>query len=80
MRIATFNVQLDATQIRGIVNQLSDEEKLNLANELIAEIRRNKLAYFQQMFQGDGNLPTMEEIQEEVNVVRQERYEQRKRD
>lgn len=40
MEMASLNVQLDYNQIRGIVSQLSDEDKLRLANELIAKTKK----------------------------------------
>lgn len=82
MEGASFNIQLDYNQIRDIVGQLSDEDKLRLANELIAETRKSKLEYFQNIFKGDeaaDGLPSMEEIQTEVDAVRQKLYEKRKR-
>lgn len=82
MESASFNIQLDYNQIRDIVGQLSDEDKLRLANELIAETRKSKLEYFQSIFKGDetaDGLPSMEEIQTEVDAVRQKLYEKRKR-
>lgn len=81
MEIASFNIQLDYNQIRDIVGQLSDEDKLRLADELIAETKRSKLEHFQSIFKGDeaDELPSMGEIQAEVDAVRQELYEKRKR-
>lgn len=81
MEIASFNIRLDYHQIRDIVGQLSDEDKLRLANELIAETKKSKLENFQSFFKGNeaDELPSMEEIQAEVNTVRQELYEKRKR-
>ncbi|EOS09590.1 hypothetical protein [Phocaeicola sartorii] len=82
MESASFNIQLDYNQIRDIVGQLSDEDKLRLANELIAQTRKSKLEYFQGVFKGNeavDELPSMGEIQEEVDAVRQELYEKRKR-
>lgn len=69
-------------QIRNIVSRLSHEDKLRLANELIAETRKSKLEYFPSIFRRDeaaNELPSMEEIQAEVDAVRQELYEKRKR-
>lgn len=82
MESASFNIHLDYNQIRDIVSQLSDEDKLRLANELIAETRKSKLEYFQSILKRDeaaNELPSMEEIQAEVDAVRQEFYEKRKR-
>lgn len=81
MEIASFNIRLDYHQIRDIVGQLSDEDKLRLANELIAETKKSKLENFQSFFKGDeaDELPSMEEIQAEVDTVRQKLYEKRKR-
>ena len=82
MESASFNIHLDYNQIRDIVGQLSDEDKIRLANELIAETRKSKLEYFQSIFKRDeaaNELPSMEEIQAEVDAVRQALYEKRKR-
>lgn len=81
MEIASFNIRLDYNQIRDIVGQLSDKDKLRLANELIAETQKSKLENFQSFFKGDeaDELPSMEEIQAEVDTVRQKLYEKRKR-
>lgn len=81
MEIASFNIHLDYNQIRDIVGQLSDEDKFRLANELIAETKKTKLEHFQSFFKGDeaAELPSMEEIQAEVDTVRQKLYEKRKR-
>ena len=82
MENTSFNIQLNYNQIRDIVGQLSDEDKLRLANELIAQTRKSKLEYFQSVFRGNeavDELPSMGEIQEEVDAVRQELYEKRKR-
>lgn len=81
MEIASFNIRLDYNQIRDIVSQLSDKDKLRLANELIAETKKSKLENFQSFFKGGeaDELPSMEEIQAEVDTVRQKLYEKRKR-
>lgn len=82
MESASFNIRLNYNQIRDIVGQLSDEDKLRLADELIAQTRKSKLEYFQRVFKGDeavDELLSMGEIQEEVDAVRQELYEKRKR-
>ena len=51
---------------------------VHLSNELIAEILKSTLGYIQSLFRRDAaanELPSTDEIQEEVDVVRQELYE-----
>ncbi len=51
---------------------------VHLSNELIAEILKSTLGYIQSLFKRDAaanELPSTDEIQEEVDVVRQELYE-----
>ena len=51
---------------------------VHLSNELIAEILKSTLGYIQSLFKRDAaanELPSTDEIQEEVDVLRQELYE-----
>jgi len=64
----------------ALVQQLSDEDKLRLKDELIAETAKKKLSYFQDLFSTEeSERISMQEIQEEVNVVRREMYEARQK-
>ena len=49
-----------------------------MKNELISEFRMKELESFVYRKQDDEDLPTMEEIQAEIDAVRQEAYERRK--
>ena len=57
---------------------MSERDKIQLKNELISEFRMKELESFAYQKQDDKELPTMEEIQAEVNAVRREIYERRK--
>ena len=75
MATVSLNLKLDYNQVLELARQLSDEEKVRLKNELIAESNKAKLKYFQNMFScEESEQLSMEEIQEEVNEVRRERY------
>ena len=52
-----------------------NRNKIQLRNELISEFRMKELESFAYQKQDDEELPTMEEIQAEVNAVRRELLE-----
>ena len=80
MTTALLNIRLDYDQVLALVRQLSDEDKLRLKDELIAETAKKKLSYFQDLFSTEeSERISMQEIQEEVNVVRREMYEARQK-
>ncbi|MCD7923841.1 MAG: hypothetical protein LUI85_03750 [Bacteroides sp.] len=63
------------------IADMSDEDKIGLASELIAGLSKSKLEYFQKIFKGNerDELPSMKEIQAEVDAVRQQLNEKQKR-
>lgn len=78
MKTFSLDIALDYAQIREIVNQLPEEDKWQLKDELIAEFRRKKLESFQyENTNEEENLPSLDEIQTEINEVRRELYEKR---
>jgi hypothetical protein len=81
MATASLNLKLDYKQVLELAKQLSDEDKLRLKDELISESNKTKLQYFQNLFScEESELLTMDEIQAEVNELRRERYEARRKD
>ncbi|MBQ2858671.1 MAG: hypothetical protein IJB61_11780 [Bacteroides sp] len=73
MATASLNIRLNYRQILELARQLSDEDKLQLNRELAAEARRIELQSILQVFKNDEI--SLEEITEEVEQVRQARYE-----
>ena len=63
-------------QILELARQLSDEDKLQLNRELSAEIRKIELQRLLQVFKNDE--VSLEDINSEVELVRQKRYEARR--
>lgn len=81
MATASLNLKLDYKQVLELAKQLSEEDKLRLKDELISEFNKTKLKYFQNLFScEESELLTMDEIQAEVNELRRERYEARRKD
>ena len=80
MATASLNIKLDFSQVLELARQLSEEEKNLLKDELTAESNRTKLKYFQTLFSSEESEQlSMEEIQSEVNELRRERYETRRK-
>jgi len=73
MATASLNIRLSYGQILELARQLSDEDKLQLNRELAAEARRIKLQQLLGVMK--NNDLTSEEIDSEVEKVRQLRYE-----
>ena len=73
MATASLNIRLNYRQILELARQLSDEDKLQLNQELAAEARRIELQSILQVFKNDEI--SLEEITKEVEQVRQARYE-----
>lgn len=78
MKAISYNKNSDYALVKEMVSQLSERDKIQLRNELISEFRMKELESFAYQKQEDEELPTMEEIQAEVNAVRRELYERRK--
>ena len=78
MKAISYNKNSDYALVKKMVSQLSERDKIQLKNELISEFRMKELESFAYQKQDDEELPTMEEIQAEVNAVRRELYERRK--
>lgn len=75
MKAISYNKNSDYALVREMVSQLSERDKIQLKNELISEFRMKELESFAYQKQDDEELPTMEEIQAEVNAVRRELLE-----
>ena len=73
MATASLNIRLSYGQILELARQLPDEDKLQLNRELAAEARRIKLQQLLGVMKNDDL--TSEEIDSEVEKVRQLRYE-----
>lgn len=73
MATASLNIRLSYGQILELARQLPDEDKLQLNRELAAEARRIKLQQLLDVMKND--VLTSEEIDSEVEKVRQLRYE-----
>ena len=78
MKAISYNKNSDYALVKEMVSRLSERDKIQLKNELISEFRMKELESFAYQKQDDEELPTMEEIQAEVNAVRRELYEKRK--
>ena len=80
MGTASLNIKLDYEQVLELARQLSEEEKNLLKDELNAESNKARLTYFQSLFSSDESEQlSMEEMQAEVNELRRERYETRRK-
>ena len=75
MATAALKIQLSRTQILELARQLSDEDKLELNRALAAEVRGIKLKRLLDDLKTDEVL--QEDIDSEVETVRQENYEKR---
>lgn len=77
MATAALKIHLSRTQILELARQLSDEDKLELNRALAAEVRGIKLKRLLDDLKTDEVL--QEDIDSEVETVRQENYEKRLR-
>ena len=75
MATAALKIHLSRTQILELARQLSDEDKLDLNRALAAEVRGIKLKRLLDDLKTDEVL--QEDIDSEVETVRQENYEKR---
>ena len=75
MATAALKIHLSCTQILELARQLSDEDKLELNRALAAEVRGIKLKRLLDDLKTDEVL--QEDIDSEVETVRQENYEKR---
>ena len=75
MATAALKIHLSRTQILELAPQLSDEDKLELNRALAAEVRGIKLKRLLDDLKTDEVL--QEDIDSEVETVRQENYEKR---
>lgn len=75
MATAALKIHLSRTQILELARQLSDEDKLELNRALAAEVRSIKLKRLLDVLKTDEVL--QEDIDSEVETVRQENYEKR---
>lgn len=77
MATASLKIRLNYSQVLELARQLSDEDKLELSRALSAEARSIKLRRLLKTLKTDEI--SQEEIDEEVEAVRQEAYEMRLR-
>lgn len=77
MATASLKIRLNYSQVLELARQLSDEDKLELNRALSAEARSIKLRRLLKTLKTDEI--SQEEIDEEVEAVRQEAYEIRLR-
>ena len=75
MATAALKIHLSRTQILELARQLSDEDKLELNRALAAEVRGIKLKRLLDDLKTDEVL--QEDIDSELETVRQENYEKR---
>ena len=75
MATASLNNRLNYSQILDLALQLSDEDKLKLNSELAAETSKIELNRLLQTFKNDEI--SLDDINAEVEIVRQKRYEAR---
>ena len=75
MATAALKIHLSRTQILELARQLSDEDKLELNRALAAEVTGIKLKRLLDDLKTDEVL--QEDIDSEVETVRQENYEKR---
>jgi predicted DNA-binding protein YlxM (UPF0122 family) len=71
----TYQLPLTFDQILSLVKQLSNSEKLLLSKELEKETLNNKLTELLEIFQTDEL--SLEEITEEVKIVRSQIYDRK---
>lgn len=77
MVTASLKIRLNYSQVLELARQLSDEDKLELNRALSAEARSIKLRRLLKTLKTDEI--SQEEVDEEVEAVRQEAYEMRLR-
>lgn len=77
MATAALKIHLNCNQILELVQQLSDEDKLELSRALAAEVRGIKLKRLLDALKTDEI--SQADIDSEVEIVRQEIYEKRLR-
>lgn len=75
MATAALKIHLSCNQILELAQQLSDEDKLELNRALAAEVRGIKLRRLLDALRADEI--SQEDIDSEVEAVRQEIYEKR---
>ncbi|EGF56363.1 type II toxin-antitoxin system VapB15 family antitoxin [Bacteroides fluxus] len=75
MATAALKIRLSCNQILELAQQLSDEDKLELNRALAAEVRSIKLRRLLNALRADEI--SQEDIDSEVEAVRQEIYEKR---
>lgn len=75
MATAALKIHLSCNQILELAQQLSDEDKLELNRALAAEVRGIKLRRLLNALRADEI--SQEDIDSEVEAVRQEIYEKR---
>ena len=75
MATASLNIRSSYSQILDSARQLSDEDKLKLNSELAAETRKIELNRLLHTFKNDEI--SLDDINAEVEIVRQKRYEAR---
>ena len=75
MATAALKIHLSRTQILELARQLSDEDKLELNRALAAEVRGIKLKRLLDDLKTDEVF--QQDIDSEVETVRQENYEKR---
>ena len=71
----TYQLPLTFDQILSLVKQLSNSEKLLLSKELEKETLNNELTELLEIFQTDEL--SLEEITEEVEIVRSQIYDRK---
>lgn len=69
----TYQLNVSFDQLLSILKQCSVSEKQQIITELLNENPRLKFALFMEKF--DKEVLSDEEIKEEIDTVRQERYE-----
>jgi len=74
MSNSVYQLSLNFEQILALVEQLSESEKIRLSQALEKDLREQKLTSLLQAFRTDAL--SLEEITEEVEAVRGERYAQ----
>ena len=75
MATASLNIRLNYYQVLELARQLSDEDKIRLNRELTAETRKMELKILLRVFKNDEI--SLDDINAEVEIVRQKRYEAR---
>jgi hypothetical protein len=74
MSNSVYQLSLNFEQILALVEQLPESEKIRLSQALEKDLREQKLTSLLQAFRTDAL--SLEEITEEVEAVRGERYAQ----